>query len=46
MTAKFEKTPCFVESAPPLLSEDTEDILKSIGYSIKDIHNLKENNII
>jgi CoA:oxalate CoA-transferase len=46
MTAKFEKTPCFVESAPPLLSEDTEDILKSMGYSIDEIHNLKESKII
>ncbi len=46
MTAKFEKTPCFVESPPPLLSQNTEDILKTLGYSIDDILQLKKSKII
>jgi CoA:oxalate CoA-transferase len=46
MTAKFEKTPGVVEKCPPLLSEDTERILKEMGYSEAEINDLKENKVI
>jgi formyl-CoA transferase len=46
MTAKFEKTPGFVESPPPHLSEHTNEILKEIGYSDEDIHEFKSQGII
>jgi formyl-CoA transferase len=46
MTAKFGKTPGFVESPPPLLSKHTKEILTALGYSKNDILNLKKEGII
>jgi crotonobetainyl-CoA:carnitine CoA-transferase CaiB-like acyl-CoA transferase len=46
LTAKFEKTPGYVETPPPKLSEHTCDILKSIGYSDTEINELKQNKVI
>jgi formyl-CoA transferase len=46
MTAKFSKTPGFVETPPPKLSEHTEEILKSIGYSNEELDILRQNNVI
>ncbi|HEY6953289.1 MAG TPA: CoA transferase, partial [Bacteroidota bacterium] len=46
LTAKFEKTPGCVESAPPKLSEHTCDVLKGLGYSEKEIAGLRERKII
>ncbi len=46
MTAKFEKTPGFVESPPPVLSQHTKEILKGLGYSEDDILNFRKEGII
>ncbi len=46
MTAKFGKTPGFVESPPPVLSKHTKEILTALGYSKNDILNLKKEGII
>jgi len=46
LAAKFEKTPGFVYSPPPKLSEHTEEILLSLGYSKEDIKTFKEKQII
>ena len=46
LTAKFSKTPGKIETPPPRLSAHTNEILKQIGYSEKDIENLKEEGII
>ena len=46
MTAKFGKTPGFVELPPPLLSKHTKEILTALGYSKNDILNLKKEGII
>ncbi len=46
LTAKFEKTPGLVEAPPPTLSQHTEEILTSIGYSIEELKGLKEKNVI
>lgn len=46
MTAKFEKTPGFVGSPPPVLSQHTKEILTGLGYSDDDILNFKKEGII
>lgn len=46
LTAKFEKTPGLVETAPPALSQHTDEILKSIGYNENQIADLKESGVI
>jgi crotonobetainyl-CoA:carnitine CoA-transferase CaiB-like acyl-CoA transferase len=46
MTAKFDKTPGIVETAPPLLSEHTEEILKGLGYSDAEIRGFRESKVI
>lgn len=46
MTAKFSETPGVVETPPPTLSQHTEDILSSIGYSAEDVEKLKENGVV
>jgi CoA:oxalate CoA-transferase len=46
LTAKFSKTPGDIETAPPKLSEHTNDILKEIGYNETDIIEFKEKRII
>ncbi len=46
MTAKFSETPGMVETPPPTLSQHTNEILNSIGYSTDDIEKLKENGVI
>ena len=44
---KFSKTPCVFESYPPLLGENTVEILKEIiGYSDRKILDLKESGVI
>ncbi len=46
MTAKFDKTTNKVETAPPRLSQHTEEILKEIGYSADDVKKLKEKGVV
>ncbi len=46
ITAKFEKTPGGVETPPPLLSEHTEEILTGIGYTLEEIKEFKEKQIV
>ncbi len=46
LTAKFEKTPGTLSNAPPRLSEHTEKILLSLGYSAADIQEFKASKII
>lgn len=46
MTAKFEKTPARIESAPPKLSVHTEQILGRLGYSKEQIEALRQSGAI
>lgn len=46
LTAKFNKTPGLVEAPPPKLSENTKEILTSIGYSDHDLLDFKKQGII
>ncbi len=46
LTAKFSKTPGFVETPPPLLGEHTLEILSKIGYDNDSIDMLKSKKII
>lgn len=46
MTAKFNKTSGKVETAPPVLSQDTNEILTEIGFSEAEIQNFKVNGVI
>ena len=46
LTAKFEKTPGFVESPPPKLSEHTCGLLKELGYQEEEIQTLKQTQVI
>jgi crotonobetainyl-CoA:carnitine CoA-transferase CaiB-like acyl-CoA transferase len=46
MTAKFTKTPGKTETAPPILSANTVEILGEIGYSTEELDELKNKGII
>jgi crotonobetainyl-CoA:carnitine CoA-transferase CaiB-like acyl-CoA transferase len=46
LTAQFEKTPATIKSAPPRLSEHTDELLMSIGYSKNEIEDLRKKKII
>jgi formyl-CoA transferase len=46
LTAKFEKTPGFVESPPPKLSEHTCELLRELGYSEEEIGTMKQTQVI
>jgi len=46
MTAKFSKTPGFVETPPPTLGQHTSDVLQGIGYSKNDLKKLQEAKVI
>lgn len=46
ITAKFSKSPGAVETPPPKLSQHTNEILKSLGYSDEQIAELKQEGVI
>lgn len=46
MTAKFSKTPGFVEAPPPKLGEHTTAVLAGVGYSAAEINELKTDGVI
>ncbi|MEQ8222660.1 MAG: CaiB/BaiF CoA-transferase family protein [Candidatus Eremiobacterota bacterium] len=46
LTAKFEKTPASIDSPPPRLSANTEEILTSIGYTVEQINDFREKKVI
>lgn len=46
MTAKFSKTPGFVDSPPPSLSADTNKYLTDLGYSDQEIRRFEDDGII
>ena len=46
LTARFEKTPGGVETAPPRLSDHTEEILGGLGYSRDDVAQLRQRGIV
>ena len=46
LTARFEKTPGAVETAPPRLSDHTEEILGRLGYSRDDVAQLRQRGIV
>ena len=43
---KLSETPGAVKKAPPLLSEDTEEVLVHLGYSREEIKDFKEKGVI
>jgi len=43
---KFLNSKATIRKAPPMLGEDTEKILKSLGYTDEEISNLKEKGVI
>ncbi len=46
LSAKFSKTPAKVETAPPRLSANTEEVLSELGYSADDLKALKDKAVI
>jgi CoA:oxalate CoA-transferase len=46
LTAKFEKTPGHVATAPPRLSAHTDQILGTLGYSSDEIQSLRDRGVI
>jgi len=46
LTAKFEKTPANIDAPPPRLSEHTEEILSSLGYSTDQVRALRSSGAI
>lgn len=46
LTAKFEKTPGGLTSPPPALSEHTDAILESLGYSKSDIEAMRSEGVV
>ena len=43
---KLSETPAEVHLPPPALSEHSDEILKSLGYTLLDIERLKEEKVI
>ena len=46
LTAKFEKTPGAIETPPPRLSADTEEVLSGVGCTPAEIAGLKARGIV
>ena len=43
---KFSDTPAQIDKAPPLLGEDNNDVLSSLGYDEEYIKELHTKNVI
>lgn len=43
---KMNRTPCKISLPPPHLGQHTQEILKELNYSEKEIQELKENNVV
>ena len=43
---KLSDTPGEIKTAPPILGQNTEDVLKDLGYSVEDIKKLKDEGIV
>lgn len=46
LTAKFSKTPGYVEAPPPTLGQHTNEVLKSAGYTEEEIKKFKDAKVI
>jgi crotonobetainyl-CoA:carnitine CoA-transferase CaiB-like acyl-CoA transferase len=46
LTAKFEETPGGVETPPPRLSQHTEPILLSLGYTKEEVEGFRERGVV
>jgi CoA:oxalate CoA-transferase len=46
LTAKFEKTPGAVETPPPRLGADTDEVLKEIGFSTEEIAAFRADGVV
>jgi formyl-CoA transferase len=46
LTARFDKTPAGMDAPPPRLSQHTEEVLRSLGYSEESMAGLREAQII
>ena len=44
--AKLSQTPAAIRSAPPLLGADTDDVLRSLGYTGKEIEQLAADGVV
>ncbi len=43
---KLSRTPGELRNPPPLLGQHTEDVLKELGYSVEEIHAMRDERII
>ncbi|MGM0901658.1 MAG: CaiB/BaiF CoA transferase family protein [Bacillota bacterium] len=43
---KLSETPGSIRKAPPLLSENTKEVLETLGYNSEDLKNFKEKGVI
>jgi crotonobetainyl-CoA:carnitine CoA-transferase CaiB-like acyl-CoA transferase len=43
---KFSRTPCEMRSPPPSFGEHTEQILEWLGYSKREILDMRKNGVI
>jgi CoA:oxalate CoA-transferase len=46
LTAKFERTPGRLDSPPPRLSADTDEVLGGLGYAPEDLARLRQQGIV
>lgn len=46
LTAKFSKTPGYVEAPPPTLGQHTNEVLKSVGFTEEEIKKFKDAKVV